>query len=98
MRKVTQQIKEAFEARKSKTVGNTHTDGERVFLHGNKIVERREDGIYASLAGWGTPTTRERVNGITGAGFYQQNYEQLLNGQEIDFSSWYKVGDHARQV
>ena len=35
MRKVTEQIKQAFEQGKSKKVGNTETDGTSVFLHGN---------------------------------------------------------------
>ena len=66
MRKVTQQIKEAFEQRKAKKVGNTETDGESVWLHGNKIITRDPSGaVMATLAGWNTPTTRERVNGIT---------------------------------
>lgn len=90
MRKVTQQIKEAFEERKAKTVGNTHTDGESVWLHGNKIVTRDPSGVViATLAGWNTPTTRERVNGITGLGFHQVNFEACLNGQIIDPFAWF---------
>ncbi|MBQ45637.1 MAG: hypothetical protein CMK37_08280 [Porticoccaceae bacterium] len=90
MRKVTQQIKEAFEQRKAKTIGNTRTDGESVWLHGNEIVRRDVSGlVFATLAGWNTPTTRERVNGITGLGFHQVNFEACLNGQPIDSSAWF---------
>ena len=90
MRKVTQQIKQAFENRQAKTVGNTHTDGESVWLHGNKIVTRDPSGVVmATLAGWNTPTTRERVNGITGLSFHQVNFEACLNGQIIDPSAWF---------
>ena len=45
MRKVTEQIKEAFERRQSKKVGNTRTDGTIVWLHGNPIVKRDADGL-----------------------------------------------------
>ena len=91
MRKITQQIKSAFESRQAKSCGNTTTDGNAVFLHGNKIIERREDGIYATLAGWNTPTTRERVNGITGAGFHQVDFCAMRNGKSVSASEWIKV-------
>lgn len=91
MRKVTETIKRAFESKKAVTCGNTYTDGKAVYLHGNKIIERRANGIFATLAGWNTPTTRERVNGITGAGFHQKNFEPLLNGEPVDANAWYKV-------
>jgi len=92
MRKVTQQIKKAFEQGKSLKVGNTETDGKTVWLHGNAIVKRDPDGLVrASLAGWNTPTTRERVNGITGLGFHQQNFNAMLNGEIIDPSDWFAV-------
>ena len=59
MRKVTEQIKQAFFERKAKTIGNTHTDGESVWLHGNEIIKRDSSGlIFWTLAGWNTPTTR----------------------------------------
>lgn len=90
MRKVTQQIKEAFERGEAKTVGNTTTDGNTVWLHGNAIVKRDPDGLVRwSLAGWNTPTTRERVNGIVNAGVHQVNFEAVLNGQTIDPSDWF---------
>ena len=90
MRKVTQQIKQAFERGEAKTVGNTTTDGNTVWLHGNAIVKRDPDGLVRwSLAGWNTPTTRERVNGIVNAGVHQVNFEAVLNGQTIDPSDWF---------
>lgn len=90
MRKVTEKIKAAFEAGKSLKVGNTRTDGESVFLHGNEIVRRDVSGsVFATLAGWNTPTTRERVNGITGMGFHQVGFEPCLNGQPINPSDWF---------
>ena len=90
MRKVTQQIKQAFEQGKARKIDNTRTDGKTVWLHGNAIVKRDADGLVRwSLAGWNTPTTRERVNGIVNAGVYQKNFEPMLNGQVIDSSDWF---------
>ena len=92
MRKVTAQIKAAFEAQTPRTVGNTSTDGQSVWLHCNKIVERRENGeVWATLAGWATPTTRERVNGITGLRFHQVSHESMLDGRPADPSEWFKA-------
>lgn len=94
MRKVTEQIADAFHAQKSLKVGNTRTDGQGVYLHGNKIVERRADGtIWATLAGWETPTTRERLNGISNARWSQSKGSQYLSTVgEIDSREWYQVG------
>ena len=89
MRKVTEQIKKAFEQGKSKKVGNTETDGTSVFLHGNEIVRRQHGLVFATLAGWNTPTTRERVNGIANADVCQFKFEPVLNGQVIDSSDWF---------
>ena len=90
MRKVTAQIKTAFEQGTSLKVGNTETDGKTVWLHGNAIVKRDPDGLVRwSLAGYNTPTTRERVNGIANAGVHQVKFEPVLNGQEIDPFDWF---------
>ncbi len=91
MRKVTRQIGTAFHNRTPKTVGNTTTDGETVFLHGNAIVKREGGKVFATLAGWNTPTTRERVNGITGAGFHQKNFVAMRNDEPVDEFAWYEV-------
>lgn len=89
MRKVTERIKQAFDQGTSLKVGNTRTDGTSVFLHGNEIIKRDASGlVMATLAGWNTPTTRERINGITGLGIYQKNFVPMLNGQEIDEYDW----------
>ena len=90
MRKVTTQIKTAFEQGTSLKVGNTETDGKTVWLHGNAIVKRDPDGLVRwSLAGWNTPTTRERVNGIANANVFQFKFEPVLNGQVINSSDWF---------
>jgi hypothetical protein len=90
MRKVTEQIKQAFNQGTSLKVGNTRTDGQTVWLHGNAIVKRDPDGlVHWSLAGWNTPTTRERVNGIANADVCQFKFKPVLNGQKIDPRDWF---------
>tara|TARA_B110000495_G_C22650869_1_gene385839 strand:- start:214 stop:546 length:333 start_codon:yes stop_codon:yes gene_type:complete len=90
MRQVTQQIKQAFEQGTSLKVGNTRTDGQTVWLHGNAIVKRDISGlVFATLAGWNTPTTRERVNGITGMGFHQVNFCACLDGEPVNELDWF---------
>ena len=89
MRKITQQIKQAFERRESKTIGNTTTDGNTVWLHGNAIVKRDPDGFVRwTLAGWNTPTTRGRVNGIANAGVRCVRSVPVVNNQIINPSNW----------
>ena len=83
MRKVTEQITEAFLNGRKLTVGNSMTDGNSIFLHGNKIAWRDEGELYISMCGWGTPTTRERLNGLlrginSDLFVCQINHEQLL--------------------
>ena len=91
MRKVTHLIKQAFEQGKSKKVGNTRTDGENVWLHGNLIIKRDGKDVMATLAGWNTPTTRERVNGITGLSFHQVDFEAMLDGESVGTRDWISV-------
>jgi hypothetical protein len=90
MRKVTERIKKAFENGKSLKIGNTRTDGESVFLHDNEIIRRDTSGlVFATLAGWNTRTTRERVNGILGMNFHQVGFEPCLDGQPISPTDWF---------
>ena len=100
MRQVTEQIKNSFCQGLPLTVGNTRTDGTSVFLHGNEIVRRDPSGlVFATLAGWNTPTTRERVNGITGMGFHQVDFEPCLDGEPINPHDWFvKVNDGTAQA
>jgi hypothetical protein len=90
MRNVTQKIKAAFDAGNSLKVGNTHTDGTAVYLHGNKIIERRAGEVWITNAGWSTNTTKERLNGITPARIYQKAGQWYLNGVEWD-GGWVRI-------
>lgn len=88
MRKVEKQIKEAWEAGKSLTVGNTRTDGETIYLFGHAIIHREQDGrIRFTLAGWDTVTTRSRLK-IIGAGVYHEKHVPKRNGREIPTDAW----------
>ena len=97
MRKITKTVVSAFIARKSKSCGNTSTDGDVLRLHGNPIARFDLGGrIVVSLAGWPTVTTRERLNGLTellgmGRGFHQAKGEQYLDGNPIDSDDWYPL-------
>ncbi len=89
MRKVTRETVEAFIAGRSRTVGNTTTDGTVLLLHGNRIAERMPDGsIMATLAGWGSVTTRERLNGLCDLlgldrRFSQHKYVQYYGSHQV---------------
>jgi len=96
MRKVTQQIANAFAQGKKLTIGNTMTNGNAVYLHGNLIAQKNESGFYMTLAGWNTPTTRERLNGIAQvlglkASFTQKKFEPYFNGKQVGINQLFKV-------
>ncbi len=97
MRKVTKQIAEAFKEGLSKTVNNTATKDGFVYLHGNIIAQKHKDGsIFMCLAGWNTPTTRERLNGIAevlglNSRFYQKDFEPYYNDIPIGVRQWIQV-------
>ena len=85
MRKVTRNIVEAWARGKCCTNGNTATNGDSIWLHGNAIAWKTSDAdiIALTLAGWNTVTTRERLNGVLnfygiGYRFAQRNFEPVL--------------------
>jgi|SRR6185369_3289418 len=86
MRNVTSQIVEAFGARRAARISNSSTDGQALFLHGNKIAEWRDNGLWVTTAGWNTVTTRERLNGLPGVRVTARGVLRL-NGKVWD-GSW----------
>ena len=85
MRQETSTIARAFSRGKKASQARTSTDGNTVWLHGNKIAWRTEAGdIGFTLAGWPTVTTRDRINGILktfGYGLWgvaQRDHDQYL--------------------
>lgn len=103
MRKITEEIVTAFLSRQDKTIGNSHAHHDRLaggnisrlYLHGNLIAEMYEPDhanerrLRLTLAGWPTPTTRERLNGLCeklgyGRAFYQHNHAQYFSAGDGD--------------
>ena len=80
MRQVTEKIVDAFLRGETKKVDNTLTDGVAIWLHRNKIAEKRENGLWISNAGWFSKTTKERLNGLPEVSIQQKKGEWYLNG------------------
>lgn len=103
MRKVTRETVSAFINRRERSVDNTDTDGQSLFLHGNRIAWHGEHngaiGVFMTLCGWGTPTTRERLNGILSEmghrsppgrpvlGFHQHQHDQWIGAWGAGFEA-----------
>lgn len=104
-RQIAVDIARALEEGRCKSIKNTMTDGTAVYLHGHKIIERREDGgWWVTLAGWNTATTRRRIKDVLGqilpfnnVGISCRNFEPYLYGSKgapngpIDPDQWYQV-------
>jgi len=90
MRKITDKIVGAFNSRQAKSLGNTVSDGQALYLHGNKIAKWCNKDIWITNAGWFSNTTKERLNAIFGVSIYQKNYQWYLNGQPWG-GEWIKV-------
>ena len=95
MRKVTKEVVSSFMHRQPKAVGNTTTDGDTLRLHGNAIARWTETGqLEVSFAGWGTVTTRDRLNGIPGVNVHQHRHDQYMDGELVeDLTDWHIVKD-----
>ena len=86
MRKVSKKIAAAFMQRKAANNGNTRTDGDTIWLHGNAIAKwepasghKREGDVFSvSFAGWGSVTTRERLNSLPAVRVHQSKHEQFI--------------------
>lgn len=100
MRKITNDAINAFYSDCGKGWGRGNTsvtvdDGVvSLNLFGNKIAKRtigRHDVVEICMAGYGTVTTRERLNGLLGVSLCQRKGEQVLNGEIIDPYEWYIV-------
>jgi hypothetical protein len=90
MRKETATIMRAFIRGEHKNAARTTTTGQSVFLHRNRIAWRDDhDNYHLTLAGWGSPTTRERLNGLCQLligvrPFGQHRHEQYFGDMQID--------------
>lgn len=90
MRKESQDIARAFMAGVPCKRARTMTDGQTVWLHGKRIAWRHTNGsISLTLAGWGTNTTRDRLNAITETlfgwrGYHQHKHEQYFRDKPVE--------------
>ncbi len=88
MTATARKIAAAFKQGQSRVIKNTRSDGTTVYHHGNRIAWRKGNDLCMTLAGWGTVTTRDRLNAIaqefTGERpYHQANWDQYYNGEEI---------------
>jgi len=89
-RKESLKVVGAFLSGKPAKAARSHTDGQGLYLHGHKIAWHGDEGkIHATLAGWGTKTTRDRLNTLTRAvhgasHFHQKGGVQHYKGNPID--------------
>lgn len=91
MRLITKKIGEAFENRQSLSIDNTRTDGESIWLHGNRIVRRDSFGKVEVSAGGYFPiskTTKERLSYFVK--LYTKNRVTYLNEKEWD-GDWHAI-------
>ena len=93
MNQTTSKIIDAFVQGQAKKISNTHTDGQSLWLFGNKIAEHREDGLYITNAGWKTMTTKERLNGLPNVSIYQKKKQWYLNWKLWD-GKWIRVNEN----
>lgn len=87
MRIVTSRVCSAFLNGYKLKVSNTETDGQSLWLHGNKIAKKVNGEIWITSAGWETNTTKERLNGLPNVSISQKKFKWYLNGKEWD-GSW----------
>ena len=109
MRKISRLAARAFIEGRSFTRDNTevnvckviHCERKEMRLHGNVIARQTSDQpLKITLAGWPTPTTRERLNTLlteTGKreGVWQHNHDQYYGTHDdnrvISASEWITV-------
>ena len=87
MRQITndaaQALKKGIAFKRANTEVVDHGTYRAMYLHGNKIAVRDGHELSLTMAGWGSVTTRERLNGILevfglNARIYQEKFEQFL--------------------
>jgi len=106
MRKISREVISAFLAGKSKKVGNTYSNGNCLYLHGNQIASSINGAIRIFDGGWSSNTTKERLNALLQLMKYesyemvadcvfQKNFQWFLqynNGDKTNFQNGTIVG------
>ena len=75
---------------------NTEIKDGVLYLHENAIAKLINGELYVSFAGWGSVTTRRRLEGFRRFGFdisvSQHKHEQYLNGKKVDdLYKWHHI-------
>jgi hypothetical protein len=84
MRKITEQVCRAFEARRAMAKDNTRTDGTTLFLFNRPIAEYRDGDLWICDGDFQSMTTKERLNGLQGVSVTQKAFQWYLNGEKWD--------------
>ena len=103
MRKVTREIVNAFNERRSLKIGNSRTDGLSLWLFNNRIAQWGAGGLWITNAGWKSRTTKERLNGLMGVNIQQVRGKWFLNENEwdgtwVNVDNWNQYGNTIRYV
>jgi hypothetical protein len=93
MRNITEKVVKAFVNGNKAKIKNTESTGTELILFGHVIAKKENGKILASLRGYNTSTTRERLNGLcrilgVNHGYNQKDFGAYFDGQAIDSTSW----------
>lgn len=88
MRKETKLVCTAFAKRDRAKAARTETDGTNLWLFGNRIAWWDSVGLNLCMCGYGTVTTRDRLNGVlecvgVKGRFSQRSHVQHYNDEPI---------------
>jgi|TARA_R110002020_G_C15900490_1_gene740933 hypothetical protein len=89
-RKITDQAVSAFYAGANLTKSNMFVTQKQMYLHGNMIAKIDNGDLFITTCGWNTPTTKERLNGLSGVRVNTKAYQLYLNGEPWN-GDWIKV-------
>lgn len=106
MTKTARQAGKAFVDGRNLRMGNTRVvsdgEGSRLYLFGKLIASYSKTaavpGVLVTFAGWPTPTTQNRLNGLLQAlehpeRFYRTGGVMHFNGEPVDPEGWIKVAN-----
>jgi hypothetical protein len=97
-RDTTNRARSAFRQNQTRIISkNTRVESDdlesAVYLFGNKIIWRdNETGIIRfTFCGWNSSTTKERINGILGLGFYCKNHNLRLGDDVVSSQTVFRL-------
>lgn len=94
MKIVTQNAVNCFNKGGNATFSNTQVTTSngvtKLFLFGNLIAVKENGVTRISNAGWGSNTTKERLNGLVGVHIQQKKGEWFLNGEKWN-GNWKQI-------